>query len=70
MFDVNVQNQINTPLAQLGITANTYYAPSYQASPNYTVPRWGSTQTQPAPTGSVWLKTTNVNLGTNLVVKK
>jgi hypothetical protein len=67
---VDIQNQINTPLAQLGITTNTYYAPAYQASPNYTVPRWGSSQTYPEPTGSVWLKTTNVNLGTNLVVKK
>ena len=59
-----------TTLTTLGITAGEYYAPAYQISPSYTVPRWGSTQTQPAPTGSVWQKISDVNQGTQLVVKK
>jgi hypothetical protein len=71
---VEIDNGTGTPLAALGITATAsstyYFAPAFQASPHYTVPRWGATQTTPEPTGSVWQKTTNVNLGANLVVKK
>jgi phage tail sheath protein FI len=67
---VSIANGTGTPLASLGITAGEYLAPAYQASPSYTVPRWRSTDTQPEPTGSVWQKYNNVNLGTNLVVKK
>jgi len=57
-------------LTALGITANSYYTPQLQQSPNYTVPRWGSTQTQPRPTGSVWNMLTAVNSGANIVVKE
>lgn len=56
-----------------GTAAVSYYAPQFQASPNYTVPNWNTFSTSPtggAPTGSVWQKTTNVNLGTNLIVSK
>jgi hypothetical protein len=71
---VEIDNGSGTPLASLGITATAsstyYYAPAFQASPHYTVPRWGSSQTTPEPTGSVWQKTTNVNLGANIVIKK
>lgn len=58
-------------MTTLGLTKDTtYYAPTFQQSPNYTVPRWRTSDSQPRPTGSVWNKTTNVNLGTNMVVKK
>jgi hypothetical protein len=67
---IAISNGTGTILSSLGITSNQYAAPAFQASPHYTVPRWRSTDTQPEPTGSVWQKTTNVNLGTNLVVKK
>jgi hypothetical protein len=71
---VEIDNGTGTPLASLGITATAsstyYYAPAFQASPHYTVPRWGSSQATPEPTGSVWQKTTNVNLGANIVIKK
>ena len=66
---VAVATVSGTTLTTLGITAGEYYAPAYQISPSYTVPRWGSTQTQPAPTGSVWQKISDVNQGTQLVVK-
>ena len=70
---VEIDNGTGTPLTTLGITASAvsgvYYAPAFQASPHFTVPRWGSTQPTPEPTGSVWQKTTNVNLGANLVIK-
>jgi len=66
-------SQPGTVLATLGLTAGTYYAPQYQASPSYTVPQWNTFSASPmggAPTGSIWQKTSNVNLGTNLVVKR
>jgi hypothetical protein len=67
---VEISNATGTPLTNLGITAGAYLMPQYQCSPSYTTPRWGSTQTSPAPTGSVWQKNNNVNLGTTLVIKK
>jgi len=67
---VSIANISGTALTTLGITADEYFAPTYQVSPSYTVPRWGSTQTQPAPTGSVWQKISDVNQGTQIVVKK
>ena len=57
-------------LTTLGITATSYLTPALQQSPNYTVPRWRTTDTDPRPTGSVWNKTTAVNQGTNIVVKE
>ena len=57
-------------LTLLGVTAKTYYGPALQQSPSYTVPRWRSTDDQPRPTGSIWNKTTAVNLGTNINVKE
>jgi len=67
---IAINNVTGTALATLGITANEYLAPAYQHSPSYTVPRWRTSDTNPEPTGSVWQKTNNVNLGTNLIVKK
>lgn len=57
-------------VTDLGIVVGTYLSPSLQQSPNYTVPRWRTTDTSPRPTGSIWNKTTPVNLGTNMVVNK
>ena len=57
-------------LTTLGVEAKTYYGPALQQSPSYTVPRWRSTDDQPRPIGSVWNKTTAVNLGTNINVKE
>ena len=67
---INITASTGTVLTNLGITATTYAAPAYLASPNYTAPNWRSTAPQPEPTGSVWQKTNNVNLGTNIVIKK
>jgi hypothetical protein len=57
-------------LTTLGVEAKTYYGPALQQSPSYTVPRWRSTDDQPRPIGSVWNKTTAVNLGTSINVKE
>jgi hypothetical protein len=67
---VSLATVSGTTLTTLGITADEYYAPTYQVSPSYQVPRWGASQTQPAPTGSVWQKISDVNQGAQLVVKK
>ena len=67
---VDITAGIGTGLADLGIDARIYYAPTLQQSPHYQNPRWRSTDDQPHPTGSVWHKTTNVNNGANLVVKQ
>ena len=57
-------------LTTLGVAAAEYLTPSLQQSPNFTVPRWRSTDTEPRPTGSVWNMTTPVNLGEDIVVKR
>jgi hypothetical protein len=67
---IAINNVSGTPLATLGITAGQYAAPDYQSSYSYQVPRWSSTDTTPEPTGSVWIKTSNVNQGTNIVIRK
>ena len=54
----------------LGITEQTYYVPQFDQSPNYTVPRWRTTDTEPAPTGSVWMQTTIPNQGAQIVVRE
>ena len=67
---IAINNVSGTPLSTLGITAGQYAAPEYLSSYSYQVPRWRTTDPEPEPTGSVWIKTSNVNQGTNLVVKK
>jgi hypothetical protein len=67
---IAINNVSGTPLTTLGITAGQYAAPAYLSAPSFQAPRWRSTDTTPEPTGSVWLKISNVNLGTNIVVKK
>ena len=59
-----------TALSDLGISAGVYYPPAFLAAPNYSSPNWRSTSSQPEPTGSVWQRTNNVNLGANLAVKQ
>lgn len=66
---IDIQNGSGTVLTSLGITAGFYYAPTFTASYSYDAPRWNSFDAQPAPTGSIWQKINNVNLGTNLVVE-
>ena len=67
---VNIEGGTGTALTALGITAGTYAAPAFYTGPSYSVPRWRTTDEVPEPSGSVWQKTNNVNLGANLVLKK
>lgn len=57
-------------LTALGIAADVFLTPALQQSPNFTVPRWRSTDSGTRPTGSVWNKTTAANQGTAIVVKQ
>lgn len=60
-------------LTELGITASTdkpYFAPVVHFGYNYNNPSWQTTGTEPHPTGSVWYKLNNVNIGANLVIKQ
>jgi len=68
---VNIDSA-STPglLTTLGIASGLYFTPALQQSPNFTVPRWRSTDTQPRPTGSIWNKTTVPNLGTAISIKE
>ena len=57
-------------LTTLGIASGLYYAPALQQSPNYTVPLWKTTDSQPRPSGSIWNKTTAPNQGTSISIKE
>jgi len=59
----------NTLLADLGLTAGTYSSPRLQPAPHTSVPEFKSGDTTPAPSGSVWIKTTTPNGGANISVK-
>lgn len=67
---IAINNISGTPLATLGITGGEYAAPAYFAGPNYSAPRWRSTDTQPEPTGSVFQQTNSVNQGMLVQIKR
>lgn len=52
-----------TILTDIGITAGTYYGPQLQMSPHTQVPEFKTDDTLPRPSGSVWIKTTEPNIG-------
>ena len=66
---IAINNVSGTPLAVLGITAGQYAAPAYFSGPNYSAPRWRTTDTQPEPTGSVFQQTNTPNQGMLIQVK-
>ena len=63
-------SQPGTLLADLGLTAATYSSPRLQPAPHTSVPEFKSSDTTPAPTGSIWIKTTTPNGGADLSVKQ
>ena len=52
-------------LTELGLTAGTYYVPKVEIAPHTSVPTYKSTDVEPRPTGSIWVKTTTPNAGAN-----
>ena len=67
---INIDAGTTGLLTTLGVTANTYYTPALQQSPNYANPVWGATANEPRPTGSVWAKTTAPNSGAFFSVQR
>ena len=67
---ITLTDGTGTPLATAGITAGQYYAPNLQMSAHTSIPGYKSTDTNPRPTGSIWVKTTNPNFGANWSVKE
>lgn len=55
-------------LSSLGIVAGTYAAPALKYGTNAQQPLWRSTDVTPHPSGSVWIKTNNINSGANIVM--
>jgi hypothetical protein len=57
---------INTPLADMGIQPTQYYVPETVFSTSANMPLWTASQLYPHPTGSVWVKTSELGSGINL----
>jgi hypothetical protein len=57
-----------TALTNLGITAGTYYQPEVSYGTSAQMPLWTSSQSQPHPTGSVWIKVGASGNGLNPVM--
>jgi hypothetical protein len=65
---VNKVNLTGTMLTALGITSGDYYAPALSIAPHTSVPTFKSSDSYPRPTGSIWIKTTDANLGASYSV--
>jgi hypothetical protein len=50
--------------------SKTFAAPALELAPHFTPPSYGTFDTTPRPTGSLWVKTTSVNLGANWIINK
>jgi hypothetical protein len=57
-------------LTTLGIAAVEYRAPSYFPGYSYQAPRWRTTDTAPAPTGSIWQNISTASNGMSLKLKQ
>jgi hypothetical protein len=57
-------------LTTLGIAAIEYRAPSYLPGYSYQSPRWRTTDTSPAPTGSIWQNLSTASTGMSLKLKQ
>jgi hypothetical protein len=68
LIEDGVSNAIG--LSNIGLTAATYYPPALQISKHTQIPLFKDVDVQPRPTGSVWIKTTQNNVGSHLFVKR
>jgi hypothetical protein len=73
--EINIGAGVGTLVAttikdsSLGIVIGTYYGPYMQISPHTSVPRFKRIDPAPRPSGSVWIKTTDVQLGARWRIK-
>ena len=68
--DITFTEGSESVLNEIGIIAETYYAPAVSAQPHTQVPEFKSSDSQPKPTGSIWLKTSEPNAGANFRIKR
>jgi len=61
---------IGNVLTGLGLSFGEFFGPEIQFSPHTQVPQWKSTLTEPRPTGSVWIKTTEPNGGSRIRIRR
>jgi hypothetical protein len=63
-----IANGSGTALTNLGIDVGTYNQPLFAYGTSAQMPLWGSNQSSPRPTGSVWLKVGSAGTGLNPVL--
>ena len=61
-------NSSGTPLTNLGIAVGTYNQPLFAYGTSAQMPLWGSNQSTPRPSGSVWLKVGSAGTGLSPVM--
>ena len=67
---IKIAQVTGTPLANLGLTAGTYDVPRVHIGSHTSDPGFKTADDHSAPTGSIFIQTTAVNNGANVVVKK
>ena len=65
-----VMSTTSDVLTDCGIAVGTYRNTSFVNAPHTSVPEWKTRDSSPAPTGSVWIKSTDPNLGAKWSVKQ
>lgn len=72
IVDGKVKVATSTLVTELGLTGSTtaYNGKDVQYSSYAVVPSWGTTDSQPSPTRSIWLKTSSIGGGASFVFKK
>jgi hypothetical protein len=65
---ISITDGTTPSLVALGITAGTYASPTISFGGYVSVPNWRTTDTTPRPSGSVWVKTSLLGTGANLVI--
>lgn len=65
---LHITDGLNTPMAVVGIIPKSYIAPYVPYGSYVSVPNWRSTDPTPAPTGSVWAKTSVLGNGAQLTI--
>ena len=64
------KNGVESLFTDVGLTDGTYGSPILQITPHTDVPAFKSSDTVARPTGSIWVKTTEPNVGARYRVKK
>lgn len=67
---IAISNGTGTVLADLGISEGTYYQPSMAYGTSAQQPLWQSSQSQPRPSGSVWIKVGSAGNGLNPIMSE